>query len=320
MNHQDGARPISSGTGSATSQPITSSRLRPTPLGESPAREVRERLRGTEGDDEGEDRERRAQPEVLLADEREHAALEPDHRPTSAFRPTRRLNWRRSRADRADPSVTRARLPCRSDWRRRSRSCSTGEAARRRRARRRTRPGPWSASIGLWARSKPIERDRVAGEAAAADRAAVVARIDDDVIGQLEQPAELRVQEPRLSERVARDVQVGPPDVADQERVAAEHEPRLVGAAAPVGDRRTRDAQARDRRRDRRHDRVAELDHVAVRRARRARTSTPALRRQIRGRAGALDERRQTRTTWSACTCVSKTATIGEPIADAAAR
>ena len=36
---------------------------------------------------------------------------------------------------------------------------------------------------------------------------------------------------------VAGDVQVGAADVADQQRVAGEHQPRLVGAAAPVGHR-----------------------------------------------------------------------------------
>ena len=80
MNHQDGASPISSGTGSATSQPMTSSRLRPSALGERAGGEVGQRLGGAEGDDEGEDRRGRAQPEVLLADERQHAPLEADHR------------------------------------------------------------------------------------------------------------------------------------------------------------------------------------------------------------------------------------------------
>ena len=41
--------------------------------------------------------------------------------------------------------------------------------------------------------------DRVAGEAAAADRAAVVARVDDDVVGQLEQAPQAPVQQPRLA-------------------------------------------------------------------------------------------------------------------------
>jgi hypothetical protein len=72
---------MSSGTGSATSQPATSSRLRPKWSASAPGREVRERLRRSEGDDEGEDGGRRAKSELLLADEREDAALEADHRP-----------------------------------------------------------------------------------------------------------------------------------------------------------------------------------------------------------------------------------------------
>ena len=64
-----------------------------------------------------------------------------------------------------------------------------------------------------------------------------MARVENDMVGQLEQPPQTRVQQPRLPARVAGDVQVGPADVADQQRVAAEHEPRLLAAAPPVGDR-----------------------------------------------------------------------------------
>ena len=112
------------------------------------------------------------------------------------------------------------------------------------------------------------------------------------MVGQLEQPPQARVQEPRLAVRVAGDVQVGPADVADQQRVAAEHQPRLVVAAAPVGDRVGVMGGRVAGRRDRRHDRVAELDHLAVG-ERDVLELDPGARRQVGGRAGALDERRQ---------------------------
>ena len=87
MNPSDGARPISSGTGSATSQPMHEQPLAPDPVGERAGGEVRERLRDAERDDEGEDRGGRVEAEVLLADERQHASLEPDHRPDERVQP-----------------------------------------------------------------------------------------------------------------------------------------------------------------------------------------------------------------------------------------
>ena len=52
------------------------------------------------------------------------------------------------------------------------------------------------------------------------------------MIGELEQSPQASLQQPRLRVDVVCDVQVGPADVADQKRVAAEHKPRLVGSAA----------------------------------------------------------------------------------------
>ena len=49
-------------------------------VGERAGGEVHQRLGDAEGDDEGEDRRLRAEPEVLLADQRQDAALETDHR------------------------------------------------------------------------------------------------------------------------------------------------------------------------------------------------------------------------------------------------
>src|SRR5581483_8308341 len=48
-------------------------------LGEVAGDEIAERLCGAEGDDEGEDRGGRAQPEVVLSNQRQHAPLEADH-------------------------------------------------------------------------------------------------------------------------------------------------------------------------------------------------------------------------------------------------
>jgi hypothetical protein len=66
---------------------------------------------------------------------------------------------------------------------------------------------------------KTLEADRaewVAREAAAADRSGVVARVYDDVIGQLEQLLERGVEDAGLAEQVAGYVKVGSPHVTDQ--------------------------------------------------------------------------------------------------------
>ena len=63
-----------------------------------------------------------------------------------------------------------------------------------------------------------------------------MAGIHDDVIRQLEQSLQAPLQQPRLSVRIAGDVQIRTTDVADQERIAAEQEPRLAGAPTVVCD------------------------------------------------------------------------------------
>jgi hypothetical protein len=89
-------------------------------------------------------------------------------------------------------------------------------------------------------------------------------------------------------------VQVRPADVADQQRVAAEDEPRLLVAAAPV-----RDYIGVVRRRvpgcvERRDDRVAELDPIAVGERDVIELDSGA-GGKIRRRFRRLDERRQAR-------------------------
>ena len=106
-------------------------------------------------------------------------------------------------------------------------------------------------------------------------------------------------------------VEVGAPDVADEQRVAGEHEPRLVAARVighHVGVMRERVAGGGERL----DLGVAEHDDLAVgqrvvleRRRRRPRAGRRSRRCARRARAGPE--------TWSAWTCVSKTATIGTP-------
>ena len=96
---QLGARAIIAGTGSATSQPMTRSRLRPTLVGEHAGTEVRERLRDTERDDEGEDRDARLEAELLLADEGQDASLETHHRPDEGVESDEQRELRGVRAE-----------------------------------------------------------------------------------------------------------------------------------------------------------------------------------------------------------------------------
>ena len=99
------------------------------------------------------------------------------------------------------------------------------------------------------------------------------------------------MQQPRLAARVAGDVQVGPADVADQQRVAAEDEPRLLRSAPPIGDRVGVMGGSMPRCRDRGHERVPELDHIAVGQCDVLELDAGA-GRQVGGRARARDERR----------------------------
>jgi hypothetical protein len=146
-------------------------------------------------------------------------------------------------------------------------------------------------------------------------------RIEDDVVGQLEQAAQACVKKPCLAVRIAGDVQVGSPDIADQQRVATEDDPRLLVAAPEVGHDVGVVRRRMSRRRHRGHDGVAELDPIAVAECLVLERDVGALRevgRRLRpgdelGKAGdmvGLDMGLE----------VSKTPTIGEPIWAAAAR
>ena len=87
-------------------------------------------------------------------------------------------------------------------------------------------------------------------------------------------------------------MQVRTADVADEQGVAREHQPRLVVAAAAVGDDIRVVRGCMPRRRQGAHDRVAELDDVRVL-ERHVRELDAGVPRQVRLRSGRGDERRQ---------------------------
>ena len=123
-----------------------------------------------------------------------------------------------------------------------------------------------SSSSSIWSarlkrRSKPIVEDAFELMRLAAERAGDMAREDLDAVRKLEQPAQ-RVEEPfRALLRADREVRAG--GVADEERVAGEHEPGLVGARA-VDDGEARVLGPVPRRVDRAQDDAAELQLGAV--------------------------------------------------------
>src|SRR5581483_4162355 len=117
-------------------------------------------LGGAEGDDERENRGRGGEPEILLADQRQHAALEPDHR---ADKRVQRDEQRELACVRAQPEPDRRRhavvgtVPTR--FAATIRSCPAGRGGRsvtRASANASTSTRP---SSGLWVRSNPIEEN-----------------------------------------------------------------------------------------------------------------------------------------------------------------
>ena len=75
-----GGKPDQHGDGQSEQPPEDEEAATPDPVGQTACGEVGERLRHSEGDDEGENRTRRGEAEVVLADQRKDAALEADHR------------------------------------------------------------------------------------------------------------------------------------------------------------------------------------------------------------------------------------------------
>src|SRR5207244_10543198 len=116
------------------------------------------RLGDAERDDEGEDRRLRGESEVALADEREHASLEPDHRADegvqpdeerelSGVRPEPEADCRRGHARATSPprlfAATIAAWSAGAGGRSTSSACANAS-------------GPSAASARLCRRSKPI--------------------------------------------------------------------------------------------------------------------------------------------------------------------
>ena len=321
---QLGATAISSGTGSATAQPAISSRRRPTRCGERAGAEVGERLGEPEGDDERQHRGARGQAEVVAADERQRRALEADHRADEGVdrRPAARTA-RGSRAARAGRGVARHAT---------SASGASGAVGgddrglllgrRRDVAGQRLDEGVLGVELqrAVVAALEADRRGRVGRQAATADRAGVVGRVEERWSGS----ASSRSVSERYSVRaivldglLAVGVQVRAAGVADEQRVAGEHEPRLL-AARVVGDevgvvRRARGPAWRS-------PASSVLPSARPRRRRAGDARTRRRRPQAGTRVAPVRATSSGRPeTWSACTCVSNTATIGAPCASASA-
>ena len=112
------------------------------------------------------------------------------------------------------------------------------------------------------------------------------------MIGQLEQAHHRAELLPRQRLRVSGRVKVGPADVADEQRVAAEDEPGLLRPAPPVGNDEGEVGGRMPGRRNRTDDRVPELDDVAVGK-RLVLELDACVRGEVGGRTGRLDERRE---------------------------
>ena len=172
-------------------------------------------------------------PKSALADERQHAALQADHRADERVQADEQAELaRRSRAARAAPSPLmrgRAAVPLR--FAATISACPAGAGGISTSSASRERVRVAVRSSGLWRRSKPIDEKGLPESAAPADRAAEVARVDDTWSGssssRASEPCSVRAWRLRVAVRV----QVGATDVADQQRVAGEDEPRLLGAA-----------------------------------------------------------------------------------------
>ena len=110
-------------------------------------------------------------------------------------------------------------------------------------------------------------RERLLAQRLAAERAGAVRRIDEAVVGQRQELGLQRVVE-QAAERRGRPAegaaQVGPPDVADEQRVAGQHGVRVRVAAVAI-EHQQRDRFRRVARRlERLEPHAAEIDRVAV--------------------------------------------------------
>src|SRR6266516_6547516 len=141
-----------------TQTTVSGASLAPEPLGQAAGSQVRERLGRAEGDDESKDRRRRAEAEVLLADQRQHAALETDHaadervqRDEQRELPCIGAQTQTDVAGHAAAPTAPARLAATI------RCCSAGGGGISASNASAKTSASVTASRGLWARSNPIE-------------------------------------------------------------------------------------------------------------------------------------------------------------------
>jgi molybdate transport repressor ModE-like protein len=119
-------------------------------------------------------------------------------------------------------------------------------------------------------------------------------RIDEDVVGKLEQAVDRAKELARAGRGASARVQIGPPHVANQQRVTGENKPWLLGSPAAVAHDVGMVSRRVTGRRKRADDRVPKLDDFAIGEGAMLELHEGA-RRQIGTCSGRLDQRRQAR-------------------------
>ena len=264
------------------------------PLREYAGAEVGERLREAEGDDERQHRGLGGEPEVGLADERQGRALEPDHRADEGVDRDEQRELREVLAQSEfDPALAHrlalSGRPARfaatiSAWRSGAGGMSSSSAGDERLL-------AVEAQRAVVAALEADGRDRVGRQPAPAHRPRVVRGIEGEVVGQGHEPLGQRAIQRAghlLDAVLAVSVEVRSAGVADEQRVAGEHEPRLVAAGA-IGDEIGVMGERVAGRGQRLHLGVTEHDDFAVGQRVMGELDAGALR-QVRRGARALDE------------------------------
>src|SRR5881392_3500290 len=132
--------------------------LAPEPLGQPAGSQVRDRLGRAESDDEGKDRRGRAEAEVLLANQRQHAALETDHAADECVQTYKKRELVRVGAQTESDVAAHAAAPTQpARLAATIRSCSAGGGGSSATSASAKASASVIASSGLWERSKPIE-------------------------------------------------------------------------------------------------------------------------------------------------------------------
>jgi threonine synthase len=131
-NHQEGARPISNGTGSAKSQPATSSRRRPRRSASSPAARFVIAFAAPKATTKARIAALERSPKSSFPTSGNTLRSSPTMPPTSAFSPTSRANWPAfARRPSCTALITREPRSRRSGWQRQSHPARpAGEACR----------------------------------------------------------------------------------------------------------------------------------------------------------------------------------------------